>query len=110
MKILKKGEVQAKSTIANADGNSMISECTFTENESYWGGGIFDGSSSSKITACEFIRNFAIWGGGITTAGGRPDVTDCAFISNSAEIFGGGIYNTSNEAIITNCTLRTTMW
>ncbi len=57
-----------------------LSNCTFTSNQAYRGGGIF------------FYNDAA-----------APIVRDCAFIANNSSDDGGGIYSIAGSAIVENC-------
>jgi len=92
------------------DGDLDVSNCTFTNNNASWGGGIaVDGACAlANITGCVFINNFAsLTGGGVYTSYipdcGLATVTSSVFWNHETDGLGGGFYALAN-AIITNCT------
>jgi len=46
------------------------------------------------------------YGGGIYNNSGDAVITNCTVISNRASLFGGGMYNCYSLAVITNCTFK----
>ena len=94
------------------DADTMVINCTFIENLAYGeyggrGGGIY--GSNLIVTNCTFVGNGADYGGGIFADGYNVsiEVTNCTFIENLAYSYyggqGGGIYNSSYIAMVTNC-------
>jgi len=92
-------------------GNLTAMNCTFNNNQAsiIGGGGIFIWDSNSTVINCTFNNNQATSlrgrdsrGGGINCTGESLKVIGSSFLGNSAED-GGGINNTSKNAIITNC-------
>lgn len=66
----------------NLFSSPTVSNCTFTDNQSYAGGGMANQTGSSPtVTGCAFIRNSAIGlGGGMASwVGLSPIVTNCVF-------------------------------
>jgi hypothetical protein len=58
------------------------------------------------VTNCTFSGNSAFNGGGMCNSSGSPIVTNCTFRGNLAEGFGGGMYNSGSNPVITNCTFE----
>ena len=92
-------------TAGNADGSYPH----------YYGGGMYNSSSSPTVTGCTFSGNstsnlYAIEdgkGGGMYNQSSSPTVTDCTFSGNSAMGEwgeGGGMCNSSSNPTVTNCT------
>ncbi|RAP47174.1 MAG: hypothetical protein BZ136_06645 [Methanosphaera sp. rholeuAM74] len=90
--------------IYNSGPESVIENCTFTENEAYSGGAIDDEGISSTIEDSVFDKNTAIdCGGAVFTinngTGTTTNLNNCNFTENSAEN-GGAV------AIIGNVTIN----
>jgi len=84
--------------------NATITDCTFSENLAWTGGGIFNGISLSRLTNCSFINNSAgSSGGGMSVISGSPTLTNCMFSGNLSNDSGGGMYNADTSARLTNC-------
>jgi len=88
---------------------STFTNCSFTSNTgAYDGGGIYNSSSPTFIN-CTFKSNWGRTGGGIENSGGSPSFTNCVFSSNEAgyEGYGGGagIANSYSSPTYTNCTI-----
>ena len=87
-----------------------ITNCTFTNNSTYYGGGGMYNirSSSPKLTNCTFANNSAYYGGGgmYNNNSSSPKLTNCTFANNSASDYypGGGMFNSSSSPTLTNCT------
>ena len=79
---------------------------------SAWGGGIYSYGTSSSGTAlllsdCTFEDNTSISGAGIYCNDASHVVSDCIFLHNIANDAGGGMFNNhSSNPIITNCSFR----
>ncbi len=73
-----------------------VTNCTFRENASSLGGGVYN-ESSPTLTNCTFITNSADGGGGMYNSGDKPEckpvLSKCTFIANTATNNGGGMYN-----------------
>ncbi len=81
-----------------------ISNCTFTFNNSGYGGAIYNELSSPTISNCTFIDNDAsIAGGAIYSIGSSPDIDECTFTSNFAYSWGGAICDATSSSQISNC-------
>ena len=61
------------------------------------------GPSDPTISNCAFTGNTAYSGGGIYNDSGSPTVTDCTFSGNTAGTNGGGMYNYKSSPTLTNC-------
>jgi len=85
--------------------NPTLTNCTFTSNSAYLGGGMYNDSSSPTLTDCTFTSNSAsIWGGGMYNDSSSPTLTNCTFTGNSADYNGGGMYNDSSSPTLNDCT------
>ena len=81
----------------------IIDNCSFTDNESRWGGALtnYDSTSLVSISNCNFERNSATTSGGAISNGFKAtvNISDCDFTSNRAEDatatsgLGGAIFN-----------------
>jgi len=91
--------------IHNTTSEPTITNCTFSNNTaSDEGGGIFNVTSNPTITNCYFSNNTAIEeGGGIMNSNSDPTIINCYFSTNSTEDCGGGIHNANSDPNITNC-------
>ena len=78
-------------------GSSLISECTFINNQAPGasGGGINLQHSNPSLINCQFLNNSAAVGGGLYTLGNdnSPSISNCVFSGNHATVNGGGMYN-----------------
>jgi len=83
------------------DENEAYGESLYTNK----GGGLYV-FGNTEIINCTFRNNWSKEGGGIYYFQGFLTVTGCAFTGNSAENCGGGMYNYDNmpDLTITNCT------
>ena len=116
--------------LATSETNVYVSQCVFSDNTAYGGGGAylatgstdhfylcdFDHNTSDAIGGAVFIRDSAPsfqactfqdnsctgQGGGIARISSSTDITDCMFISNSAAD-GGGLYSLSSDGICSEC-------
>ncbi|MCY7350129.1 MAG: hypothetical protein LH606_05620, partial [Cytophagaceae bacterium] len=97
------------------ESSPLFSNCTFTANNSIYGGAIYqDGSGSTSYTNCVFTYNRASYGGAIAystsaTATAAHTILTCSFTGNYAGIIGGAIqsgfsYETGTRTVsMTNC-------
>ena len=87
------------------EASTMISNCTFSGNSAWGGGGVFNWSNSRpRLTNCTFRGNAAwVFGGGMRNYQSSPTLTNCTFIRNEAEISGGGMNNYRSSPTLTNC-------
>ncbi|UCF44105.1 MAG: DUF4982 domain-containing protein [Planctomycetota bacterium] len=69
------------------------------------GGGMYNDTGSPTVTNCMFSNNLAYCGGGMCNySNSSPTVTNCTFSGNSATSSGGGIMNNLNsKPTVTNC-------
>jgi hypothetical protein len=89
-----------------------VTNCTFSDNEADFGGGMYYHSASPKVENCTFTGNSGTWGGGMYNYSGSPTVENCTFTGNSGT-WGGGMRNaTGSSAAVTNCTFsgNTATW
>ncbi|MBA7476634.1 hypothetical protein ES707_12025 [subsurface metagenome] len=91
----------------NDTGSPTVTNCTFSGNSAWAGGGMENWDNSSPtVTNCTFSGNSAdIAGGGMRNENSSPTVTNCTFSGNTAlQGYGGGIHNGSSSPTATNCT------
>ena len=83
-----------------------VTNCTFTGNTAYFGGGLFnDNGSQPMVSGCVFSGNTADRGGGIYNfEDSIPAITNCTFSGNTAANSGGGMSNVFGSPIVVNCT------
>ena len=87
------------------NSSPTVTNCTFSGNSAdYGGGGMCNGGGSPTVTNCTFSGNTAVYsGGGMYNGGSSPTVTNCDFSGNSADYSGGGMYNGGSSPTVTNC-------
>ncbi len=94
--------------ISNANSSPNVNNCSFSGNYASWnGGGVRnnDFSTTPSFTNCTFSGNYAGNGGGIFTSQSTAIVvTNCLFINNSTQYDGGGMYIASCSPTVANCT------
>lgn len=81
----------------------IVSNCTFRDNSSSAGGGLYCYKAAAIVTGCTFEMNTANTGGGLDS--GRDSslvVTDCVFLENTATSEGGGFYG-RESSVLTRC-------
>jgi predicted outer membrane repeat protein/parallel beta-helix repeat protein len=85
--------------------NSIVSNCIFTANSAnYWGGGMLNSAVNTSLIDCVFSDNSAQSGGAMFNIGHFTSITRCVFSNNSATYRGGGMYNDLVlDAVLTNC-------
>ena len=88
------------------NSDTTLSNCIITDNTSLnYGGGIYCDVSFPVIKNCAFIRNnAATWGGGLCSHTGTPKIMNCTFSYNFAGSEGGGMWAYGGFSIIANCT------
>jgi predicted outer membrane repeat protein len=89
-------------------GTPSISNCEFTQNFGWFGGGLYPRFNSTDesltISNCTFRANAAGFGAGIYVNQVSCAISSCTFLENSAEVTGGGLYNDTNQgSTIENC-------
>jgi hypothetical protein len=91
--------------ILTIHGSPILRSCTFSANQAEeFGGGMYnDGHSDTVLTNCTFTENTAPYGGGMYNYG-SPTLMTCTFNGNSAAEQGGGMYNKSGSPVLSNCT------
>ena len=81
--------------------------CTFRDNTSSIGGGVYNLNGAPRFFDCRFLNNTATWGGGYACwETGQPDhpvFMGCHFSGNTATL-GGGMANLASRPVITACT------
>jgi len=83
---------------------AAVTNCTFNNNRSHFGGGMFTSGSETILTQCTFNANRAYHGGGMYNEISDPVANSCLFKGNWAR-YGGAIYNEEeSEPIFVNCT------
>lgn len=103
--------------ILNIYTNGYINLCTFSKNRNQnagsGGGAICNFSSSPNITNCSFWENLTNWGGGALYNGpssfgassSSPLIVNCIFSGNTSDYVGGAIWNSTGASpTLTNCT------
>lgn len=70
----------------------VLTDCTFHENSSYMGGGMYNIKMKAVLTGCTFTENTAERGGGMYIIDGNPDLIECRFSRNIADTYGGAIH------------------
>ncbi|MGD2095401.1 MAG: right-handed parallel beta-helix repeat-containing protein [Phycisphaerales bacterium] len=76
--------------------------------ESNYGGGMYNVFGSPTLTYCTFSGNLAKRGGGMYNLNSSPTLTNCTFSGNSASTVwgssvGGGMFNSKSSPILTEC-------
>jgi hypothetical protein len=92
----------------NDNSNPMVTDCTFSGNESEdAGGGMYNAGSSPTVTNCWFTENIGSYGGGMFNSSSSPMVSNCLFTRNSTSSgSGGGMANyNSSYGGVRNCTI-----
>ncbi|NIO41283.1 MAG: hypothetical protein GTO41_14565, partial [Burkholderiales bacterium] len=83
---------------------AAVTNCTFDNNRSHFGGGMFTCGSETILTRCTFNANRAYHGGGMYNEISDPIANSCLFTGNWAR-YGGAIYNEEeSEPLLVNCT------
>jgi len=72
--------------------NVNISNLTFTQGESHYGGAIYN-NGTTTLTNCNFENNSVYEHGGAIKNYGTLNITKCVFTNNSAMMDGGAISN-----------------
>ncbi len=91
-----------------ADDDGTVANCTFIDNSSEVGGGLYNFRSSPEITNCVFARNhatgtpFSVGGGMYNNFVSSPVITNCTFAGNDADAGGGGLESFSSEPRVVN--------
>lgn len=85
----------------------VVSSCTFSENRADWGGGMHNRSATPTLSKCTFDSNCATsYGGAVATDSNSNVITDNLLcIGNTADLCGGGFYNSYSDLTLINCTL-----
>jgi parallel beta-helix repeat protein len=85
----------------------VVTNCTFSGNSAWYGGGMLNWYSWPVVTNCTFLGNSVdYYGGGMYNSGSSsPTVTNCTFSGNSAPMYGGGMLNRNSSPVVTNCIL-----
>lgn len=87
----------------NYGSNTLLEDCTFSENSGLAGGAMHNFQSSPMLRRCVFQRNMAAGGlapngGAISNEPGSPTLADCLFVANMAVNRGGGMYNSHADS------------
>ena len=90
----------------NHESGPTVTNCTFSGNSAYRGGGMYNFKSSPTVTNCSFNGNSASTGGGMENyQDSNPTLTDCTFSDNYADSHGGGMLSwRGSNPTLTNCT------
>lgn len=97
--------------MSNVSADPAILNCIFLGNHADTGGGMHNNGASPQLNSCIFEKNSSSnRGAGMhNTNSSEPDLMGCHFTNNHAKgdttiiTAGGGIYNSSSNAMITNC-------
>jgi len=93
----------------NYSSSPTVNNCSFTANSAYNGGGMYNVTptySSPVVTNCSFTQNSATNGGAMYNyAGSNTVAVNCVFVANSASANGSGIYNFLASLMLINVTL-----
>ena len=95
-------EIELGGAIFN-NGDAVIRESTFKNNEAHIGGAIVNNSDSMGISDCIFSANSSNWGGGVTNTGSLY-ITRSTFAENTAQLEGGAISIQAGTTHISNST------
>lgn len=94
----------------NATASPTVQNCYFFKNKTSHGAGMHNNNASPELISCTFEKNMCKYGGGIYNINNsQPDIKECVFRDNHAKgdttiiTGGGGIHNSSSNAMITNC-------
>jgi hypothetical protein len=85
-----------------------LTNLVISGNTSYYGGGIYNSSSSLVLSKLFISGNSANYGGGIFNASGSSDTLfmyNTLISGNTASSSGGGIFNQSGTSMLTNLTV-----
>ncbi|MBW2278000.1 MAG: right-handed parallel beta-helix repeat-containing protein, partial [Deltaproteobacteria bacterium] len=84
----------------NLDASPTLANCTFIDNQCFFGGAIENMASDEEavceplITDCLFQNNYAgAFGGAVDNDQSTPTIHDCSFVGNSSVMGGGAINN-----------------
>jgi hypothetical protein len=92
-----------------SSASPTIRDCAFTANQSAYGGGMYALYSNSLIENCTFSQNSgSADGGGIQLFGGSPIVRNCVVSDNTAGNRGGGFHvvqHNTGAATLDGCTI-----
>lgn len=97
----------------NLDSTAILDGFTVTSGNAnsvgggdhWYGGGMFNYSSSPTVINCTFTGNSADYGGGMYNWDSDPNLTDCEFVGNWAKWGGGGMCNYRDCTVsMVNCT------
>jgi predicted outer membrane repeat protein len=81
-----------------------ITDCTFLENSSKGGGGVFCALYSSTLTHCTFSGNTAERGGAMYCASDDAHLVECTFFGNEASNSAGALYLSAwSSTAVTDC-------
>jgi parallel beta-helix repeat protein/predicted outer membrane repeat protein len=85
-----------------------LSNCTFSGNTAFGGGGMYVDDSSPTLIDCAFIQDTGYGaGGGLYLAGSSPTLAGCTFSGNETFNYGGGIFNDdSSFPTLVDCTFN----
>ena len=89
------------------NGNSTVTNCTFSGNTGGEGGALYNGQTLS-VTGCTFSGNSATISGGALYNNGTLTLTDSTFSGNTGGD-GGAVYNNNTMTNITGCTFSGNM-
>lgn len=92
--------------LRNLGANTVVVNCTFTDNYAIYGGAISNGASSAvTVSHCVFTNNRATRGGAIYSNDSMLTLTNSVFYQNRSTLHGGALYNWLTSPIILNTTI-----
>lgn len=89
--------------------NTVVKNCTFTNNHAVEGGVIFTyHGGNPEFESCEFSENTADYGGVAVDRGGtNSKYADCTFVNNKANFKGGALFvDYGSMATLTTCAFK----
>jgi len=84
-------------------GSPELTNCTFSDNKAYNGGGIYNEGQAAKIINCTFFGNDADVGSGLYVYDGTPEVKNCIFWNDGG---GNEIVENGAVAVVTRSVVR----
>jgi len=88
-------------------GNVALTDCTFTSNSAYDGGGLHASSKAVlTITNCVFKRNWSYSSGGAMESWGNTVLDNCTFAENISSYGGAFAADYGSLTTITRCTFN----
>ncbi|MGJ1452847.1 MBG domain-containing protein, partial [Sphingobacterium spiritivorum] len=94
-------------TGGNADGANTASNISVNgvRVSRYFGGGMYNSSSSPTLSSVTLSNNTANYGGGMSNDNSSPTLSSVTLSNNTATNYGGGMYNDRSSPTLSNVTL-----